>query len=273
MLKHFYEINSNENMMFDLHYITNKNGKNDIQSITIPGMGHYPLNHEAERCENYGNYCLKTFSININEMDIKEKSKNSFHFDKVKAYLSNGRVVTYPIGEIFIVKDSARFPIDFLASSSSTDHMGEQLLKAKEPLSIQSFLFPFHHQLGDGLQLSIITDQGSLQAMYNEMSKGYSDDQKISEWKQGKDHLVEKELFPLKLQKDDLLNTSYQFTFGNNQNGYHFYHFAINLKGKTKNGKEFNVPLVINYSPSFTYKEIEEIVKQRREVNDGARAK
>jgi len=274
MLKHYYEIASEENMMFDLHYITNKNEKNDIQSITIPGMGNYPFYQDVGRCENYGHYCLKTISVKINEMDIKEKAKNGFRFDKVRAYLTNGEVVTYPIGEISIVKDSAaKLPIDFIVSSSSTDHTGEQMLKAKEPLSIQTFQIPFRNQLKDGVQLSIITDQGTLAKVYNEMTSGHFDDQKISNWKQGKVHLVEKGMFPLILQKEDLLNTSYQFTFGDGDNRFHFYQFGIKIKGKTKKGKEFTAPLLISYSPSFSYNGITEMVKQRGEINDGTRNK
>ena len=269
MLKQYYEIPSGENMSFELHYLTNKSEKNDIKFITIPEMNDLPFYNEDGGCENYRHYCLKTISVKMNEEDMKNLS--NFHIDKVRAYLTNGKIVTYPIGQIEIVDDPATklLPVDYISSSGSSDHIGENLIKVKEPLSIQSFQVPFTQVIKDGLHLYVITDQGTLQKVYNEMSEGYLDQQKIDNLKERKDRLVKENILPLTLKKDDFLSTKYQFNFGENKNGYYYYQFSVNVKGTTKKGKEFTFPLWINYSPYFGQKKVDEIVKQRREIDHG----
>lgn len=266
MLKHFYQKHIEEETLFELHYLVNRNQKVDISTINIPGLDYVQIIDEGYQYNSYRHHKLKTIFVKIDKHVLEDKIKDGFVINEVEAFLTNGERVIYDIGEITLGEWN-RGPFEFRAAGGSSDGSSFDFVAAEVDLTLHSYEVPYLEKLSNGLTLFVNREQATLTPIAIEMRNGHHlpDDNPAEKLKDVTVDKLEPNIFPLELRAGEFLNIEHHFSFPDNDpNQYHYYYFEIKFDGETKDGSPFTHGTNLHYYPYFTEYDIKEIIKEER---------
>lgn len=251
VLQHFYELPLSDDYYFEIHYITNKNNPADLTFVEFPELEELDFQHLIRRHgqvwdkQNFSHHSIKSIGFYIHAEDIVTDKHDDIVITEMRTFMPSGEAKTYSIGEIKLYSDE-RGLFEMHSSGGSNDHTGFDMVRATESLTVDELKMPFLDKLENGIQLWMNKEELLI-----------------------KDTQIDSEFFPKVLKEGDLIELEHRFRFTEvDPNRLHHYYIAPTLVGETVDGKEFEHPLSIQYSPYISKKELKEIIELSRGEQD-----
>ncbi|HWO74438.1 MAG TPA: hypothetical protein VNM69_00820 [Bacillus sp. (in: firmicutes)] len=243
-------------MAFRIHYLVNRDEEFDIYNVSFPGINYVNVIHTNE-VYDYSHHVLKTAYVEINSRDLEINQETVLN--EMTVYLTNGDKITTDIGEVKITPLNNQVPFDFIASGSSSDDTGFEMLSALEPVELQKIEVPFNEQLGTSFNLYLNTDQDALKRLPPDAKESLLSDIV----KETKGSVLSADSFPLSLKNGELFKLDYDYSFSEEDpNRFHYFDFFINLRGKTETGDSFVGKMRVDYIPYLDEGDINEIINR-----------
>lgn len=277
-LKHYYSQNlyeENQEISFNLYYLTNKRDPLTISHVEIDGLvayvqddvGNWTWDHNQPSVnyhDEYNHQYLLSTSIQI--MDIAEtlelKEGESWTFHTMKVYFSNGYEMDADIGSVTITRDALyeNSPLQSQLSGSSNQGYSEEVAIAQEPLTIDSITIGLPHDVSDLIQLKINAESSDVEEYFQDRGQPNSFIDMDSQWDAIPGQLLTENFKPIDLKEKEYLYVISKISDEN----IHYLEFPIILSGKTKQGEVFEYQTLVSEQPYFDQKQINEIIKNHK---------
>ncbi|MBB6454741.1 hypothetical protein HNQ94_003230 [Salirhabdus euzebyi] len=277
-MNHYYETYmQQDNHYLEFFYLTNKSEPLEVSHVQIDGIDAYVYpdqrfttwnDQEVTFKQEFRYYYLKSVLIDLPDdlLPIDKESNQSWSFQNMGVYFSNGEQINAPIGEVVV---HSSFPNDVRvmenrAGGSSSQHRAYNTAVMTEPVTIESITVPFSDAIGEDIAMKMDLDQEKLKELEKLQQDG-----SLPDWfKEDMDKefdalpgvLVEERIFPISLDQGEWTKLNIQF----NPTRDTYFQFDINLNGRTENGESFSFPVPIIDSPDLTEQQVKDFIKQRQ---------
>lgn len=274
-LDHYYETYLQEENYLTFYYLTNKQDLFEVNYAIIDGVEVYPASNggvwnwssntptfEQEFSHQY----LKSVRLQLPNYDlpIEEGSNDIWALEEITFAFSNGEMVTTDIGSVNVYGKLPNSDVfEIVVSSGSNQHRSDNTMVATKPVTVEAITVPFNKEISRDVLVKVNLDQEKLKTLdvlkHGGNPPEWYEMELDLDWVKIGGVLIDENIFPFDLNKDDWLQLSMKF----NPNRKSFFEFGIEIKGTTADGERFLRKASIIDHPYLTQQAVNEIIAEK----------
>ena len=259
-LDHYIDVSYQDNLYTTFYYLTNKNDKSVITSMTAGEVMGYPeqpysFDGSIQNNQSFNNHVLRSVQLMFH-LDPTSQTKD-YSFTEMDVVFSDGKRITAPIGHVMIQSSTIDgSPLEQTSSSSSNDNSGQAWYRAIEPLAVETIDSSFKDLLQDDFFIKINTPISPLES---KSPNAEFLDSIEKEWQDIPGLNVQDVSFPIHLKELDTLSVHSKFP----ANSKAVLDVNIYISGTTESGKAFSTTAGHIVQPYLEQKDVNEIIKEK----------
>lgn len=266
-LKHYYyrQYYPDFEIEFPIYYITNKSNPLSISHVEIDGVdasvgshyGHYywMKNSDIYYLSEFTHHYLMSASIKIRTYahSLQLEENETWSFNEMKVYFSNGESMTVDIGEVTISNQQYDYnkPESALRmySSSASNNLVEYYGEVKKSLTIDKIDSPYWDFVKNNVKININSPDKTVAKIY------YSKDEK-QKWENIRGKEITDHFSPIKFNAQEKFHLIMQFN-----NSTSIFEIPIKISGTTEDGEPFEFSTWIHSGININQDLIDKIIQ------------